>query len=340
MEELQNVRAVYLVPFIEILRGLGAPVERELENARLPVNIEEHPEDRISNVLVSRFCERIELKEGLEDLGWLGSSHYSFSSLSQSMQAALRSRPTVKSRLQRLAYLARLESSDAIVGIVQSGASIEIYCDRAKPEEVRGLHICEWTRLMVLIEVIRDVMGQTWSPDVISFQSNFSVCDDARQTHPNTRFVKNANRTSITMPSSVLAAGTAFNRPTCSLQGSEISSVEGFDYLKSVLRPYVREGTLRIDLLAEIAGTSTRSLQRVLQKDGFSYSQLLEKTRFDMAVEKLQESGNPLVEIAMDLGYENQSNFSRSFKRISGMSPGAYRHQMLEQGQFANSGAI
>ena len=340
MEQISTVRAAYIIPFIEALQELGAPVERELERAKLPILLEEIRDERLSNVLVSRFCERIELKEGLEDLGWLGSSHYSFSSLSQSMQAALRSRPTVKSWLQRLAYLARLESSDAIVGIVQSGASIEIYCDRAKPEEVRGLHICEWTRLMVLIEVIRDVMGQTWSPDVISFQSNFSVCDDARQTHPNTRFVKNANRTSITMPSSVLAAGTTFNRPTCSLQGSEISSVEGLDSLKCLLRSYVRAGTPRIDLLAEIAGTSTRSLQRILQKEGFSYSQLLEKTRFDMAVDKLQESGNPLVEIAMDLGYENQSNFSRSFKRISGMSPGAYRRQMLEQGQFANSGAI
>jgi AraC-like DNA-binding protein len=48
-----------------------------------------------------------------------------------------------------------------------------------------------------------------------------------------------------------------------------------------------------------------------------------------MASEMLQDPDIQLIDVAMTLGYENQSNFGRSFRRIAGISPGKYRRQML-----------
>ena len=72
-----------------------------------------------------------------------------------------------------------------------------------------------------------------------------------------------------------------------------------------------------------------RSLQRKLQQAGTSFSELIETTRFEMAAEMLVDSDTPLIDVAMTLGYENQSNFGRSFRRIAGISPGKYRREMF-----------
>ena len=37
----------------------------------------------------------------------------------------------------------------------------------------------------------------------------------------------------------------------------------------------------------------------------------------------------------MTLGYENQSNFGRSFRRIAGISPGKYRREVIGREQVA-----
>jgi len=42
------VRAQHLIDYIGVLRDLGVPVERELERSRLPVSIEETPNDYVS----------------------------------------------------------------------------------------------------------------------------------------------------------------------------------------------------------------------------------------------------------------------------------------------------
>jgi len=340
MEQISTCRAAYLIPFIEVLRELGAPVEQELARVRLPILLEEIPDERISNVLAGQFAERCKHREGVDDLGWLAAKRYSTSTFSEDLLTVLRFSPTVKSRLDRFANLAALESSEVRVGIAQSGASVEVFCDYTVPDDLTGLSNFDWTQAMVLVEIVRSVMGETWCPNAFNFQSRFSVCDDARQAYPNTAFINGAKHTSITFPSIVLSKCAASCLPSSSLEMFEAPRKFVLDPYGQVLRPYLREGTPKLELLAEIMGTSPRSLQRILHKDGFSYSQLLEKTRFEMAVEMLQESDNQLIEIALDLGYENQSNFTRSFKRISGTSPGAYRRQMLEQGQFANSGAI
>ena len=102
---------------------------------------------------------------------------------------------------------------------------------------------------------------------------------------------------------------------------------------------YLRERAPKLETFAEVVGKRPRTLQRNFQEGGFSYSDLIETTRFEMAIEMLKNPAAPLIEIAMNVGYENQSNFGRSFKRISGMSPGAYRRQMLEQGHLATQKA-
>ena len=45
----------------------------------------------------------------------------------------------------------------------------------------------------------------------------------------------------------------------------------------------------------------------------------------DAAVQRLNETDDPIARIALDCGYADQSTFSRQFKQTVGISPAHYR---------------
>jgi AraC family transcriptional regulator len=52
----------------------------------------------------------------------------------------------------------------------------------------------------------------------------------------------------------------------------------------------------------------------------------IRKIRIEQACQKILFSNESLVEIALETGFADQTHFTRSFKRITGMTPGKYRH--------------
>lgn len=329
MDKISACRAAYLIPFIDILRDIGAPVDRELEKALLPAMVEETPDEFVCNAFVEEFVAACEKREGIDDLGWLWAERFSSSIFSTELLSALQSAPTVKARLDRFVCLSKLEDSAARIGFIESNGSTKVFCDIPSVLELNGHHISEWAQISVLIEIIRSMTGATWSPDEIRFQSDFSACDKAREANPNTSFIAQSAHTSIVMPSSVLAVS---NLPCQVGQAPETNipeKLDGTENLKRLLRPYLRGAAPKIEVFAEIIGKCPRTLQRKLKKSGFCYSELIETTRFEIAAEMLVEPDIPLIDIAMTLGYENQSNFGRSFRRMAGISPGKYRREMF-----------
>ena len=81
--------------------------------------------------------------------------------------------------------------------------------------------------------------------------------------------------------------------------------------------------------LAEIAhhfNMSEATIQRRLKSEGFSYQQLKNDIRRDIAIELLSNSPLSLQDISIELNFNDPSAFHRAFKKWTGVSPGAYRH--------------
>jgi AraC-like DNA-binding protein len=95
--------------------------------------------------------------------------------------------------------------------------------------------------------------------------------------------------------------------------------------VRSLLVKMLPSGKTDQETIAGRLYRSTSTLQRQLNAEGTSYRDVLESTRRELAEQYLKEGTLSKAEIAFMVGFADQSNFARAFKRWTGMSPGEYQ---------------
>lgn len=76
--------------------------------------------------------------------------------------------------------------------------------------------------------------------------------------------------------------------------------------------------------IAKQMNRSLSTLQRQLSAEGSNYKIIREQTRKELAEQYVREGHYSLSQVAYLLGFSDQSNFSRAFRRWTGHSPGHY----------------
>ncbi len=95
--------------------------------------------------------------------------------------------------------------------------------------------------------------------------------------------------------------------------------------VKEYLLKHLVYGKIDLPSISSTLALSTRMLQRKLKEEGTSYSELLDECRQKMALKMIGHNKMPLAEVSYVLGFSDQSNFSRAFKRWTGTSPNMFR---------------
>lgn len=95
--------------------------------------------------------------------------------------------------------------------------------------------------------------------------------------------------------------------------------------IKSLLINKWPGGRISENEIAEALNLSTRTLHRKLQGQGLNINTLLDETRKELAILYLENSDLTIGEIAYLVGFSEPANFSRAFRRWTGMTPHAYR---------------
>jgi AraC-like DNA-binding protein len=90
---------------------------------------------------------------------------------------------------------------------------------------------------------------------------------------------------------------------------------------------------------AHAAGISTAHLHALFKQWlGSTPGRTLGEIRLERAKDRLSQSGEPIIEIALAVGFSEQSAFTRAFRRRFGESPAAFRRRLespLEPGHKA-----
>lgn len=76
-----------------------------------------------------------------------------------------------------------------------------------------------------------------------------------------------------------------------------------------------------LDTAASDLGMSARTLSRKLAEDGTTYQKELDDLREKLAKEYFFRGGDSVTQVAMMLGYNDTSNFTKAFKRWTGLTP-------------------
>lgn len=100
--------------------------------------------------------------------------------------------------------------------------------------------------------------------------------------------------------------------------------------LQHTLLKLLPEGQASVARAASLLNVSVRTLQRRLDARGLNWQQILDRSREELARQYLTDHGLALTDIALLLGFSEQSAFTRAFKRWTGQTPAQLRKRERE----------
>lgn len=108
------------------------------------------------------------------------------------------------------------------------------------------------------------------------------------------------------------------------LNEDELSAQVQLSIMERLPSGNVKETDIASDL-----GMSSRTMQRRLLEEGLNFQGLLQQSRQKLADQYIRDENLSISEIAYLLGFSEQANFTRAFKRWTGVSPSHFRREAL-----------
>jgi len=325
-------RVAVLRPYELFLKSVGAPVERGFQQAGLPYCALENVDNYIPSHGFYAFLINMAQREGIEDLGFRVGHRYGADCADPHMVHLLQQSTTLYSALLKASELVNQTVTNCRLGLFRSkyGDCSYFYHHPSCGVDNPAIAQIGWFGVTTLTGMVRAFTGPHWQPTGIGVMTDRAPSRFIREQFPNTRIRQVQHCSYITLENALLGLPPLNAADT--VPASPVGQVEPFskDFigsLEQLLYSYIRENDLNIELAASMCDMSKRTLQRKLKDMGASYSALLDHALFRYASRMLKDSGMKVTDIAHQLGYNDVSHFTRAFRRITGVTPSAYRQQ-------------
>lgn len=318
-------QASLFLPVILYLQDRGISVEAYLREAGISSVMMEEQSNLLSRRLIFQFINDICEAEGIEDIGLLVGDDLSLQKMGEIGQWMLNAQ-TVRDYLRR--------------GCEQIGevSSAEYYWLSAAGDQLRfcasliGLGEEDKVQnylylLLITINTISEAVGG-WSPEEINLPGlSLETAGKLSEKMPHTRILREGNYAFFPVPEDVLNHPLTPGHRT-SLENTFVLPTDFLSSMRLLMRNHVIEGRMDIVSFAQSAGLNQRTLQRRLTASGTSFTQLVTEARIELARQWIQGQDYSISEISARLGYKDPTNFSRAFRRVTGVSPRAYAREL------------
>jgi AraC-like DNA-binding protein len=238
--------------------------------------------------------------------------------------AVISKQPTLRGTLEALANQLQTRSTGAKVYLQHSANSWWLVRDKAGVNEV-WFKYAEMFSVICIAEVLRALTNDQWTPARIGIQSQNRDDFSRLPSLEHAQFYVERPVTALEIPVSLLDFPVQVSSPNPNATSIVSESLSFKEQFTLAITPYLSMGKLPIKLAAEILRLNVRTLQRRLSAENIIYKPFIEQLVFDEVKRRLCETGESITQLANRFGYSDSAHFTRSFKRIVGVTPSSYR---------------
>lgn len=338
----QLVRSATLNGYIELVESLGRDPGVLLRAAGLSMRLLKDPETRIPSSALRALLESTAGATGVEDFALRMAARRTFANLGP-ISLVLKEAPSPREALDTLCRYLKLLSASLVMHVEDVGETVIIREDLL-PSPGAGTRQAMELSVGMMFRILRELIGPQWRPLQVCFTHRAPASIAAYHTFFG-------RKPMFDQPFNGLVCAASDLRKPRAPEHSGAAKL-AHDYLEAALRRR-GEGTretcreLVIALLpggrctaqqvAQHLRVDRRTLHRHLSADGLTFSALLDEVRAELVVRHLEESDQPIGEIAGLLGFANQSSFSHWFRAEFGCSVTQWRQQAASSATTASA---
>lgn len=320
------IRAAALAPVLLWMRARGLSRAQALVETGLPVTLLHEPERPIALHSAIRFFARIAESQG-PDYGCRVVNDTSVAQLSNLGRAALGARTPREAMGRLMRAFPHHSSHEQFIARAGRGR-LTIRHWFVTDMDDAALHLChQYTAAM--IRAVTAGCGLT-GPRLaeVRLTPHPEAGLDHLGPYLDARARPSKDRT-LTVAISDAVLDRPYLKPMRDRGPFDLTPIRGDGTLTASLRlilpGILDDGPARVAEIAEIAGTSPRTLQRRLAGEGTSLSGIVDDLRREQALARLAEGREPVGSISADLGYSDQSSLTRATRRWSDAPPSRFR---------------
>jgi AraC-like DNA-binding protein len=335
-----RIQPTVSIPFVKMLLSYCA--ELGMDAAQLTQSVDLHdgvlddPEERISYRLFSALFSEAEKQSGLPDFGLqLGKRAVEYSG-GHILISMMRSCATVQDALTRILRYHSL-ASDAFSFVVERQGNHTVIALR-KDDLIPELPAPQTEQIFsMLVLITASLTSQPICPerihfrhrspgDISSYRDIFNGRISFKQQHDQLWYDTESLQQLLPMADPVFQQ-TIEQLVSRRMKDRMDANTWTARAERQLYRSLLNGEPPGFETLARQLGLSEKTLRRSLKNEGTNFKNVLDGVRMEMAQGLLSQPDVSFFDVALLLGYSEQSTFNHAFRRWTGMSPSDFIKQ-------------
>lgn len=328
-------RSSCLTNYAELAQALNISPLEQLRRVNINAACLTSPDTMIPVTSFFQLLENSAEAAGIQDFGLRLAEGRQISNLGP-LSFVLRSQPTMRKALEALRDYGHLQA-EAVTLLFEENDGVLIIREELMPDRPEPTRQATEMSMGVLYRALRVLLGSEWHPSAVCFRHSAPSDLTVHRRVFDTRLQFNSNIDGIICRSAILDDPLPGYDPETARYMQKLLDVintrpveSATDKVRQLIWLLLPTGRCSVQVVAQHLGLDRRTLHRHLQKNGQTFSDLLDDVRSDLAVKYLTHYTRPLKDLAELLGFSEPSAFSRWFAARYGCSATTWRQRHQE----------
>jgi AraC-like DNA-binding protein len=324
--DIPLVSAAFTFPFIQVMERNNIDTQTYLDRFHLlnPDNID--PYDLVPEKPFWQLVNQVAIEEMIPDFGMQVARSQPWH-MARALQESIQHCSSLRELIETFGQFATAHSTttEFKLRIEEHSSWFEYHGQPLIKNDIQ----MELYRVTGMIDLVRFATSSHWSPSMVDLMMLPNKIAGGNQSLKEVELRFEQARTAIEIPTQLLDASFSLLSPGEAKRPIDLKSIaekkDLANAIRKVINLYLTDRNLSIELVAELAGVSTRVLQLALKEKDLSYNEILTEARSAYAMKKLGNKDIKVSDVARQLGYTDPAHFTRAFQRWTGLTPSKYR---------------